>query len=192
MRTKLSISLFLFVCLSSSYTYAQSENKTRSFRALVDLTAEFGGDAVAEVYFTNGDDQKVKAGQGLSIAIGGEFTFPKIEKLKIRGWIGYKYLTTQADNANITLTRVPINLSASWMITKDIRIGTGLAMQTGIKFKADGLGDDINFDNANGPLFELGWRWISLRYTLMNYKDDMGETYNANALGISLNFVFPK
>ncbi|MEQ9286856.1 MAG: hypothetical protein RIG77_08115 [Cyclobacteriaceae bacterium] len=192
MRTKLLICLLLYMALSTSYTYAQSENTSRSFRALIDFTAEFGGDAIAEVYFTNGDDQSVKAGQGLSIGVGGEFTVPKLEKLKFRGWVGYKYLTTQANNANITLTRVPIHLTANWMITDDIRIGTGLAMQTGVKFKADGLGDDINFNSASGPMFELAWRWIGLRYTLMEYKDDSGEIYNANAIGVSLSFAFPK
>lgn len=192
MRLKLLIYILIYVGLSSSYTFAQSKDSSRSFRALIDFSAEFGGDPVAKVYFTNGDDQKVKAGQGVSIGIGGEFTVPKVEKLKFRGWVGYKFLTTQADNANITLTRIPINVTSNWMITKDFRVGAGLAMQTGIKFKADGLGEDIDFNNSAGPLFEFAWKFIGIRYILMNYKDGAGKTYNANAFGVTLNFVFPK
>ncbi|AUP79240.1 hypothetical protein [Flavivirga eckloniae] len=191
MRIKRPIYILLCLSLYSSYTYAQSENTSRSFRALIDFTGEFGGDAVAEVYYTDGDVKSVHAGQGVSIGIGGEFTVPKMQKLKFRGWIGYKILTVRASNADMALTRVPINLTANWMITNNIRIGTGLAMQTGIKFDADGLGDNINFNNASGLMFELAWRWIGLRYTLMEYKDGFEETYNANALGLSVSFVFP-
>ena len=192
MKIKLPIYLLICFSISSSYIYAQSENTSRSFRALIDFTAEFGGDPVAEVLFTSGDDQDVRAGQGLSVGVGGEYTVPSVKQLKFRAWISYKYLTTQADNADITLTRVPINFTANWMFTDDIRLGAGLAMQTGIKFKAGGLGDDIDFDNASGPMVELAWRWIGLRYTLMDYEDGAGETYNANALGVTLNFAFPK
>ncbi|WP_228530224.1 hypothetical protein [Tamlana sp. I1] len=159
---------------------------------MIDFTAEFGGDPIAEVYFTNGEDQSVKAGQGVAIAIGGEYIVPSLEKLKFRGWIGYKFLTTQADNAHITLTRIPVNLTANWMITRNIRVGSGVAFQTGVKFRADGLGEDIKFENAKGAMFELAWRWVGLRYTLMEYKDELGKTYNANNFGVALSFVFPK
>ncbi len=191
MRIKLSICLLVCVSLASSYTYAQGENSSRSLRALIDFTAEFGGDPVATVYFTNGEDQSVKAGQGLSLGLGGEFTVPAIQNLKIRGWVSYKYQTTMADNADITLTSVPINLTANWVMTNGIRFGAGLAMHNAVKFGAGGLGEDIKFANASGPLFEVGWKWIGVRYTLMEYVDG-ADIYDANAIGVSLSFAFPE
>jgi len=190
MKIKSIICLLLSLGLGASSAFAQGDD-SRLIRALIDFTAEFGGDPVATVYFTNGEDQSVKAGQGLSLGLGGELTIPAVKKLKVRGWVSYKYQTTMADNADITLTSVPINLTANWMMTNGIRFGAGLALHNAVKFGAGGLGDDIKFNNASGPLFEVGWKWIGLRYTLMEYVDG-ADIYDANAIGVSLSFAFPQ
>src|SRR6476620_10766958 len=151
MTQKLTLLSLLFIA-SFSHLFAQeNKKKDHPVRFLIRSALEFGGDDVAEVYFTNGDKQSVKAGQGGSIAIGGEFQMPHVERLLLHATVGYKYVTTQADNVHIRLTRIPINVTANWMATQKLRFGAGIASHQAIHFKADGLGQDINFAGATGP-----------------------------------------
>lgn len=160
-------------------------------RFLIKGALELGGDNVAEVFFTNGESQKVRAGQGGSIAIGAQVQFLKVERLLLHATVGYKYLTTAADNVHIRLTRVPIHLTANWKFSDNFRLGAGLAMHQAIRFKTDGLGEDYSFDAAKGPFFEFAYRGIGLSYTAMKYKDQNMNTYSANAIGLSFTLVVP-
>jgi hypothetical protein len=190
--TKLLLLSFLF--LASFYnSFAQSdERKVSPVRFLIRGALDIGGDHVAEVYFTNGEKQSVKAGQGGSIAIGGEFQMPHAERLLLYATVGYKYVTTQADNVHIRLTRVPFLVTANWMLTKKLRLGAGVANHQAIRFKTDGLGEDISFGSATGPTFELAYSGIGLTYTAMTYKDQDKHSYSANAIGLSFILAIPK
>ncbi|WP_423148120.1 hypothetical protein [Rubrolithibacter danxiaensis] len=185
------ISFFLFVSFSDSYGQ-QAEKKTSPFRFLIKGGLEFGGDDVAEVYFEDGDKQSVKAGQGGSVGIGAEFQVPAVKKLLFHATAGYKFVTTKADNANIRLSRIPILFTANWLLTKKLRFGAGIASHQGIRFKADGLGEDITFRSATGPTVELAYSGIGLTYTAMTYKDQANNNYSANAVGLSLTLALPK
>jgi hypothetical protein len=189
-----SVALLAFLAIIPfSKGFAQEvEKKAPPVRFLVGGALELGGDRVAEVYFTNGNTQSVNAGQGISIAVGGEFQVPKMEKLLLRGTVGYKYVTTAADNAHIRLTRVPIQLTANWMFTDKLRVGAGLAMHRGIQFKADGVGEDVTFKGANGPVFEIAYRGVGLMYTAMTYTDQYSKTYSANAIGLTFSGTIPR
>lgn len=192
MKSLCIIPLLFVLLLIATNGLAQEENSKAKLRFLVGGAIEFGGDEVAEVYFTNGDTQSVNAGQGISIAVGGELQLPKAEQLLLRATVGYKYVTTQADNAHIRLTRVPLNFTANWLIAEKVRIGAGLSVHTAINFKADGIGQDFSFDNALGPVFEVAYRGIGISYTIMKYVDQSDISYSANAFGITLSGVFPK
>lgn len=169
-----------------------SEKKASPVRLLVGGALEIGGDRVAQVYFTNGETQSVRAGQGISVAVGGELQVPQLERLRLRATVGYKYVTTAADNAHIRLTRVPIQLTANYMLTEHLRAGAGLALHRGIKFTADGIGQNITFQGATGPTFDLAYRGIGLMYTHMTYTDQFGDKYGANAFGITFTTTFPR
>lgn len=191
---KALFTLFLIISLSLySELVAQEAATTETpLRFLIGGALEFGGDEVAKIYFTNGDTQSVNAGQGISIGLGAQLQFPAIEKLALRGTIGFKYVTTQADNVHIRLTRVPIHLTANLLATDKVRIGAGLVMHRNIRFKADGLGSDFSIGNANGPIFEIAYSGIGISFTSMQYKDQANGTYSANAFGITFSGVFPK
>ncbi len=188
-RTPLTL-LVLFSCIS---LFAQKgENKNASpFKFLIKGGLELGGDRVAEVYFTNGNSQSVKAGQGGTLAVGIQYAFPQLEKLLLHGLVGIKYVTTAADNAHIRLTRIPVQLTANWMAAKKLRIGAGLVTHRNIRFKADGIGDDMAFHPATGPVFEIAYSGIGLSYTPMTYKDMRNNIYSANAVGLTFTFAIP-
>ena len=99
MRLKfILLSLVVFTFTISAH--AQDETKYRPVRLLISGALEFGGDEVANVLFTNGENQSVNAGQGGTISIGTQIQFPNVEKFLLRASVGYKYLTTQADNVH--------------------------------------------------------------------------------------------
>lgn len=188
---KLTLLTCLIFTLYSNLFAQSAQKKEYPLRLLITGALELGGDEVAEVYFTNGNTQSVNAGQGGSIAVGGQLAIPRLEKLLLRATIGYKYVTTEADNAHIRLTRVPVQFTANWIVADKLRVGGGLAMHRAIRFKADGIGKDMNFDAASGPVFEVAYRGIGLIYTVMKYKDPMNHTYSANAIGLSFSLVIP-
>lgn len=162
----------------------QTVSKPSPVRFLIGAALELGGESIVEIEFEDGDTQDVRTGQGGSIGIGAEVQFPSLDFLVLQGTIGIKYVTTQADNAHIRLTRFPIELTANWLITDDIKIGAGITAHTNINFKSDGIGEDFSFDNALGPLFEASYAGFGLRFTSMTYTDEFGFDYNANAFGV--------
>lgn len=190
-KTLVLLTLLVFVC-SASFAQEEAPKKNTALRFLIGCAFEFGGDEVAKIYFTNSDAQSVKAGQGISGAIGAEYQFPQAERLLLRATVGYKYVTTKADNAHIRLTRVPLHFTANWMAGKKFRLGAGIAMHRSIKFNADGLGENISFKSANGPIFEMAYHGIGISYTAMKYKDDQKNSYSANSFGITISGVVPR
>jgi hypothetical protein len=190
--TKLALVVFIVFAYHSNSFAQEAEKKQSPVRLLIGGAMEFGGDEVAEVYFTNGNTQSVKAGQGVSLAVGGQFQLPKVEKLLFRATVGYKYVTTAAENAHIRLTRVPIHLTANWLAAKKLRLSAGLANHQAIQFKADGIGEDIKLKSATGPIFEVAYHGVGITYTAMKYKDHENLSYSANAIGVSFTTTIPK
>lgn len=183
---------FLAVLFAFSIFSALQAQEVKPIRLLLGGALELGGDEVAEILFVDGSSQSVNAGQGGSLFLGAQFQLPAVKSLLFRASAGFKYVTTKAENVNIRLTRVPFHFTGHYLITDDIHIGGGLAMHTGIKFKADGIGDDVAFDAASGPRIEAGWKGLALTYTNMKYNADNGNTYDASSFGLSFMATIPK
>ncbi len=151
---------------------------------VVEFGLEFGGDKIAEVLFTDGSRQSVVAGQGGTIAAGVDYRASATSPVSVRATVGFKFVSTKADNANIGVTRFPLELVGSYHIDKDWRVGVGVAAHTAVKFHADGLGQDISFGSAVGATAEVAWRWVGVTVTPMAYTS--GNTkVNATAIGVS-------
>lgn len=180
----------LFSFFNSSFSQ-NTEKKTSPFRFLITGALELGGDEIAEVYFTNGEKQGVRAGQGGSLGVGGQFKIPGAEKFLLRSTVGIKYVTTAADNVHIRLTRIPIVVTGSYMAAPKLRLSAGLSMHQNIQFKTDGLGGDYKFKSSNGPIFEIAYAGVGLTYTAMKYKDQSNHSYSANAVGLSFSITLP-
>jgi hypothetical protein len=171
---------------------AQAQNATVpavSLRLLLGGALELGGDKVAEIFFTNGESQFVRAGQGITGFAGAELRFRDLRPLVLRGSAGIKYVTTAADNAHIRLTRFPLALTAGWMLTPDLRLSAGLVTHRAIRFRADGIGSDLNFEPATGAVFEVAWKGLGFSFAPLTYADEFGESYSARAFGITYSGV---
>jgi hypothetical protein len=183
MRLQLSLSVCVAViCLFMFSPSVLAQQKTQGFSFLVGGALELGGDQVAKVYFTNGEDQSVNAGQGGSILFGLDYAFN--DKFSLRSVLGYKYVTTAATNANITLTRFPIRFSGVVHFTPKWWASLGYGTQQRIIFKGDGIIDNFKLTTSGGPHVELGFKNIFLNYTGMQYNDNRNGTYNASCFGV--------
>lgn len=188
---KSTLIFLLFFSLFNRSFSQEIVKQTSNLKFLLVGALELGGDKIAEVYFTNGEKQGVRAGQGISLGVGAQLQIPRAPKFFLRSTVGFKYVTTAADNVHIRLTRVPIVVGGSYLVSPKIRIGAGLSMHRSIRFKTDGLGDDYTFEGANGPIFEIAYAGIGLQYTAMKYKDQWDNFYSANAIGLSYSLVLP-
>lgn len=188
---KIIFSLYLLVLLSATQIFGQQYSRPVNFNFLVDGGIEYGGDEILQVFFTNGEDQTMRAGQGGYIGFGGQLEFSSIKQLMLRTTIGIKYNTTAADNANIRLTRYPLTLTPFWKINDDIRLGIGITTHLSPRLKGDGFISDISYDSTIGTRFEFGYKWIALTYTAISYEDGVGESFSAGSIGASLSFTIP-
>lgn len=182
--------LILTLALTTNFCNAQDVKKSLEAKFLIEGGIQFGGDEILKVFFTNGEDQVINAGQGGYLAIGGDFQFPKVSQLMLRTSIGYKYSTTAASDANITFTRLPFNLTPYYKINNDFRIGIGLATDLNIRLRGDGFVPDQDFTSSLGARFELGYKWFSIFYTLLDHIDPLNNKFSANSIGLSISYAF--
>lgn len=191
---KLKTIISITCCLFSGFLFAQQSDslmipKPSPVKLLLGFSAEFGGDAVNTVIFTNGETQNVNAGQGVSAYVGGQLRLSADEKLQLRSSLGYKYVTTAADNAHIRLTRILFNNTFNYFPIKQLRFAVGIATHHAVRFNGGGLGPNYNLKANVGPLFEVSYSGIGLSYTVMKYTDPGQNSYSANAIGLSFSGV---
>jgi len=157
---------------------------------LVQTDLEFGGDTVATVGFEDGDTQNVHAGQGISLGVGGYVRPSDRVPIEISGAIGFKYVTTAADNADINLSRTVLKLDATYWFDQNWFVTAGLTQHLSPKLDGDGFFEDVSFDDATGVSAEVGWRWIALRYTKIEYSLPGFEDTDASSVGLSFTWRF--
>lgn len=187
MKFSIKILLLLISFGLSTQVLAQESILKPPAQLLLGGALELGGDKVAEILFEDGETQSVRAAQGISGYVGGEFTIPTLQQLAFRATLGFKYVTTAADNAHIRLTRIPLQFTANYYIIDDLRIGAGLVSHQNIRFRGDGIGPDVDFDPALGPIFEVAFRGVGLSAIIMDYTDEFGNSFSANAIGLTFS-----
>ena len=187
MKKSIGFSLFTIILSCMLMGPVMSQENPQKLTFSLGGGIDFGGDKIAEVYFTNGADQSVNAGQGGSILAALDYAFSK--SFRIRTLAGFKYVTTAAENANIRLTRFPLQVSGILNLNKDWYLSAGLATQQGIRFNGDGFLDDLNLTTKGGAVFGLGYNSFFLTYTGMKYKDNRQNEYDASSIG--LGFLIP-
>jgi hypothetical protein len=182
--------LFALAALPLFAVTAAAQPGGPSFQFVIEGAGEFGGDAIATVFFEDGSTQEVHGGQGVTLAGGGELRPSAGSPLALRGTVGFKFVTTKATNADITLTRVPVEVVATYDLPGGMWVGGGYVRHTALQFEGDDIGPDMEFDDANGATAELGWRWVALTYTAMRYTDAEGAEYDASNVGLSFIYRF--
>lgn len=184
--------LFLLIIAGTTPAYSQIETlatQDKSDGWLLTANAEFGGIPVITVLFVEGGDQDVDAGQGISLSVG-RFIRPNSGPWMYSAGLGYKYVTTAADNADITLTRFVLDARVDRGLQNNLWIGAGPVLHFGTSLKTDGFGLNESYDPAIGMNLRFGWKALSATYTVMSYKGEFGGTYNASGIGFSGHYPF--
>ena len=151
---------------------------------LVQVDADFGGDDLATVEFDDNSSQDVKAGQGLALSIGGYFRPVEDSAFDIEASVGYKYVTTKANNADIHVSRTLLQLDGYYRWPNGFYLGGGLMAHLDPKLSGDGFFEDVAFDTATGFNAEIGWRWISLHYANIKYSNEFVSDIDASHVGL--------
>ena len=179
-----------FAALLMSAVAAQAEDVTKRGGFLVRMDLEFGGDDLATVEFESGDSQDVKAGQGITGGIGAWFRPIANKPFELQALLGYKYVTTAADNADISVSRVVLELDGLYRFSNDWFASGGLTHHSSPKLDGDGFFEDISFDDATGFNIGVGWKWIALNYTKIEYSSEFYEDVDASSIGVSFTYCF--
>lgn len=153
---------------------------------VLEFALEYGGDEMAELYFTNGDTQTLTAGQGGTLALGAVVRPRPGSPLGLRGSVGYKFLLNASENADVRLTRIPIELVGTYRAPKDSWAGVGYVYHAATRLHGDGFIDDVSFGGAHGATVEAGWRYVALTYTAIGYTDEAGNDFNASNIGATV------
>jgi hypothetical protein len=157
---------------------------------MVQTDFDFGGDDLLTVDFTNGKSQDVKAGQGIVFSGGLHFRPVASTPFDVQALVGYKYVTTAASNADITFTRVVLQLLGDYQFDNGVYLGGGLVQHTNAKLDGDGYFRNVEFDDATGYSIETGWRWVGLHYTHIEYKNAFVGKIDGSHVGLRVNYKF--
>jgi hypothetical protein len=152
------------------------------FVAQADL--EYGGDNVVTIIFTNGDTQKIKAGQGATLSLGGHYK-PAASHWDFSATIGYKFVTNASSNSDLNIHRMVYKVLGEYRFDNNWWLTAGPVMHSGTKLDGDGFVPDVKFKSSTGAQVGVGWKWVGLTYTTMKYKGPFPGSVDANAIGVS-------
>lgn len=185
---KLVCAAVLATALPCAPSMAADDGVRGGWLAQMDL--DFGGDDLATVAFTDGETQNVKAGQGVAFGIGGYFRPAASVPFELQAILGYKMVFTAADNADIKVTRSTFQLNGIYRFANEWYAGGGLMHHMGPELNGDGFFEDIEFDDATGFTAEVGWRWIGLHYTKLDYSSEGYLDADASHVGVRFTYRF--
>ena len=175
---------------ASGVAHAATDGQNRDQLGLVlEADAEFGGDNVVKVFFTNGDTQNIKAGQGLTLAAGAHYQ-PAAFPIDFAATVGYKFVTTAADNTDLRIERVVIKVTGTYALPHNLWADAGPVWHVGTKLKGDGFVPNIDFGDALGATVGFGWRWIGISYTNIHYSGPFTGRIDGSNVGVNLIYKF--
>ena len=177
--------LFLFLLGTGTLT-AQVKSDPPAVRLLVGTAFELGGDRAGWVTTAEDDGTHIIRGaQGVSVVGGVRVRLPKLDRFMLDATVGYKYWRLFTQGSHVRMTRIPVHLTAHYWLNDNFRIGLGVLTDRNIRFRADGLGDDHDYDPSFGTKLEIGWRNLALGYTRMRYYGATDRDRCAGGFGLT-------
>lgn len=136
--------------------------------------------------FTDGGSQTLSTAQGGTFAVGVRARPVRTLPLSVFASVGYKFVLSASDNADIRLTRIPLELVTGPMggMTSSRRLPSRATPPSTLH--GDDVSSDVDFEPANGAPLGTGWRWIGATYTAIRHTADDGTEFDASNLGVTL------
>lgn len=159
----------------------------------------FGGDRMAEVIFTTGSSDEIKAGELISFSLGAAFDLSTAVQSRLT--FGIKIDEISATNGYISFARYPLDLVFLYRVDR-WGFGGGLTYHFNPSLDGSVIAADFkaDFENALGLLGEIDWYfsqggYLGLLYTVIDYKSvptatTNAATVNGDSIGIILGGRF--
>jgi hypothetical protein len=81
-----------------------------------------------------------------------------------------------------------LQLNAVYRHSSDWYFGAGWEHHLSPKLDGDGFFEDIGFDDATGFTVEVGWRWLGLHYTKIDYSAPGYQDADAGHIGLRVTW----
>jgi hypothetical protein len=160
--------------------------------------ADFGGDELVTVTFTNGESRTIHANDGVFLG-GGVSILNDSKDVEAEISLSYKVDTINASNGTVTWSRWPIDALLFYRLPS-MRLGGGLTYHLNPELTGSGVVGNVfdKFDNALGFILQADYsiserRHIGLRYTGIEYKlnsPGLQGTAKSNGLGLVFSASF--
>jgi len=170
------------VSTSTESVAQRAERSSRAIQPFFEVGLGLGGDWLGTVFYSNGTDEDMNAGDGLSL--GGGFVHRINSRFGVKYTATYNVWSATASNADILKSAFPIDIIPYYR-TGDHKVGLGLSYHFSPKMDWDGFFPNDEFDDAAGITLEYGFRWFTFSYTDIDY--EIG-TESVDASRVSFKF----
>ncbi len=163
-------------------------------RGFVGLDLGSGGDTLANIRYTDGSTQDMKAGDGVQFKGGLDYRVDA--DWSVVGTLGYHLYNTNAKNGHVRFQRFPVELLAKYNLNEKARIGFGVRVPFAANVSSSGAASDVGEFSPKGKKglivdgeylfgnFGVSLRWTNESYTLRN------ETIDGTHFSLGLNYYF--
>jgi hypothetical protein len=176
---------------------AHAYDTSRPLRFVLGTGVTFGGEKLATVTYTNGDEQDIRSG-GL-VAYYAGLDVRATELMSFQATIGYHVDTSAgASNGSVRFTRVPVEVLGYFHVDDHIRLGGGVRLVGSPELKGRGVASNVQqkYDNTTGVILEgeyafTRWLGVKLRAVSESYRpSNGGARANGDHVGAYVNFYF--
>ena len=177
--------LILGTALALASVCSQAQDGLRPIHAVLGIGLTGGGETLANVTYTNGDDQDIRSGGLVHYYAGVDVRATPL--LSFQGTVGYHVDSSAgASNGSVRFTRIPIEALGYFHVSDNLRIGGGVRLVNSPKLKGRGVASNVSdsFDNATGVIVEGEYfftRWFGVKLRAVS------ESYRSKSTGIKAN-----
>jgi long-subunit fatty acid transport protein len=194
----------VFACLvagaASVCAPAMAEESASPWQLVGSVGVGFGGDSLAKGEYSSGTDFSIRAGSGLTLAVGAAYQVTP--KWAVQSTVGYQFDTTNASDGEIDFTRYPVELLGFYTLNDRWRLGAGLRSATSATLGVSGAGYRFSsgekFKSGLGQILEVQYFMgeskrfaLSGRYVLEEFESKQnGRTVSGNHIGLMGTFYY--
>ncbi len=194
-KTLITVSILAFTLNAFAGSDETDANLGAHFMLTGGLT--YGGDKLATITYTNGDNVDIHGGGLILFGAGGVYRFEKNWETQLS--INYQFDKANAKNGDATFDRFPIDLLGFYRSGAH-RFGAGVTYHINPKYDANfdiaNGKQKVDFDNALGAVIEYDYFFnnsvsLGVRYANIKYKSsDIAGSVDGSYGGVLVNGYF--
>lgn len=177
-----------------------SPDYKHSFEWVLGLGADFGGEELGTVYYSDGSSASVKANNGIELNAGFIISNGEDSAFSTQMTLGYKSGGPRVWNRDVNWTAVPVEV-IEYYSSGNTHMGLGISYQINpqLNVSLPSVNFTNKYNNAIGLVAQIGWAparehySIDLRYTAIKFQ--LSDVQNAPVVdgsvgGIYLNYYY--